>query len=59
MKCSKASDWLKELMSEIPELLSDIEDYSKALNEKEARFVGKYQIVALFMPTQKCAISVV
>ena len=34
---SKASDWLKKLVSEIPELLCDIEDYSKALNEKEAR----------------------
>ena len=38
---SKVSDWLKELVSEIPELLSDIEDYSKALNEKEAKYGRK------------------
>ena len=36
---SKASDWLKQLVAEIPELLCDIEDFSKALNEKEARLV--------------------
>ena len=35
---SKASDWLKQLVAEIPELLCDTEDFSKALNEKEARY---------------------
>lgn len=36
---SKASDKLKGLVSEIPELLCDIEDFSKALSEKEARYL--------------------
>ena len=54
MTVSKVSDWLKELVSEIPELLDDIEDFSKALNEKEARYVALYcthiRLVSLCLP---------